>query len=418
MPQSRRSFFRSLPALGALPASWTAFSTALNAAPGNGGEPYWSLVRQQFPLQSGLVYLNAANICPSSRPVLDRHLEFLRDFHANPSFQNREKYKVTQERLRGKLATLLRATPDEIAITRNTSEGSNIIVHGLDLKIGDEVIITEHNHPSNNDSWKVRARREGFVVKEVPSPVPANSASELIAGIESAITPRTKVIAITHLTSVTGILYPAKAITELAHRHGAWLHLDGAQTFGALDVDVRTISCDSYSGSAHKWMMGPLENGVLFVKADKLARIWPSIVTAGWAEDLKGARKLEVMGQRDDPRIAAFEAAIDFFNLIGAANVEARSRELGTYLKRKLAALPGVEMKTSMEAETSFAVLKAKMRGKGTKESYDWLWEKHRLALAPTTSGAAEGIRFSPHIYNSFADLDIAADAVRELTAG
>lgn len=417
MAQSRRSFFRSLPALGALPASWTAFSTALSAAPGN-GEPYWNLVRQQFPLQSGLVYLNAANICPSSRPVLDRHLEFLRDFHANPSFQNREKYKVTQERLRGKLATLLRATPDEIAITRNTSEGSNIIVHGLDLKAGDEVIITEHNHPSNNDSWKVRARREGFVVKEVPSPVPANSASELIAGIESAITPRTKVIAITHLTSVTGILYPAKAITELAHKHGAWLHLDGAQTFGALDVDVKTIGCDSYSGSAHKWMMGPLENGVLFVKASKLARIWPSIVTAGWAEDLKGARKLEVMGQRDDPRIAAFEAAIDFFNLIGAANVEARSRELATYLKRKLAALPGVEMKTSMEAETSFAVLKAKMRGKGAKESYDWLWEKHRMALSLTTSGPSEGVRFSPHIYNSLADLDAAVDAVRELTSG
>jgi len=418
MAQTRRSFFRSLPALGALPASWTAFTTALNAAPDAHGEAYWTLVRQQFPLQPGLVYLNAANICPSSRPVLDRHQEFLRDFHANPSFQNREKYKTTQERLRTKLAAMLHAAPDEIAITRNTSEGSNIIVHGLDLKAGDEVIITEHNHPSNNDSWKVRARREGFVVKEVPSPVPANSASDLIAGIEGAITPRTKVIAITHLTSVTGILYPAKAITGLAHKHGAWLHLDGAQTFGAMNVDVRAIGCDSYSGSAHKWMMGPLENGVLYVKADKLDRVWPSIVTAGWSDHLQGARKLEVMGQRDDPRIAAFEAAVDFFQLIGAANVEARTRELGTHLKRKLAALPNVEMKTSMEAETSFAVIKAKMRGKDTQQAYDWLWEKHRMALSLTTSGAPEGVRFSPHIYNSFVDLDAAVEAVRELTAG
>src|SRR3974377_839680 len=113
MNQSRRSFFRTLPAMGALPASWTAFASALAAAPGPGSsDSYWNLVREQFPLQAGLVYLNAANICPSSRPVLDRHQEFLRDFHANPSFQNREKYHVTQERLRGKLATLLRTTPD------------------------------------------------------------------------------------------------------------------------------------------------------------------------------------------------------------------------------------------------------------------------------------------------------------------
>ncbi len=185
-----------------------------------------------------------------------------------------------------------------------------------------------------------------------------------------------------------------------------------------MDVDVRSIGCDSYAGSAHKWMMGPLENGVLYVKAAQLPRVWPSIVTAGWADDLQGARKLEVMGQRDDPRIAAFEAAIDFFQMLGAANVEARSRELATYLKKKLADRPGIEMKTDMAAETSHAVIKAKVRGKNTKQAYDWLYEHHRLALSLTTAGAPEGLRFSPHVYNSHADMDAAVEGVRELVKG
>src|SRR5262249_45534050 len=157
--------------------------------------------RRQFPLEDGLIYLNAANVCPASRPVLDRYAALLRDFQGNPSFQNRDKYRPLRESCRAKIAALLGVSPDEVAITRNTSEGSNLIVRGIDLRPGDEVVITDHNHPSNNESWKLRARREGLVVKSVPVHVPARSADELVSGIEKAITPRTRVIAITHLTS-------------------------------------------------------------------------------------------------------------------------------------------------------------------------------------------------------------------------
>src|SRR5262245_16984341 len=210
MPSTRRDFFR---AAVALPASWTAFTNALQAATSDGS--YWQMVQRQFPLADDLIYLNAANVCPASRPVMDRHLEFLRDFHANPSFQNRDKYNDLHETLRGKLAAMLRASSDEIALTRNTSESSNIIVKGVDLKAGDEVILTDHNHPSNNDSWQVRARRDGFTIKSLPVPVPARSKQQLIDSFEKAITPKTKVIAFTHLTSTTGVLYPAREITAL-----------------------------------------------------------------------------------------------------------------------------------------------------------------------------------------------------------
>ena len=401
----------------ALPASWAAFTSALHAAPA-GEEPYWSMVQRQFPLEEKLIYLNAANVCPASRPVMDRHLEYLRDFHANPSFQNRDKYVEMRESLRAKAARMLRVTADEIAVTRNTSEGSNIVVKGVTLKPGDEVIITEHNHPSNNDSWKVRARRDGFTVISVPTPVPARNSADLLASVERAITPRTKVIAITQLTSTTGVLYPSREIAALARRRGIWMHLDGAQTFGSLDVDLAGIGCDSWSTSAHKWLMGPLEAGLLYVRADRIPELWPSIVTAGWADGLKGARKLEVFGQRDDPRVVALEAALDFVNLIGMANVESRVRTLALRAKSGLREIPAVELKTNMESDLSGGVVKFKLRNRPTKQVYDQLWERYRVASAITPSGDAEGVRLSPHIYNTPAQVDGAVAAVKELAAG
>jgi selenocysteine lyase/cysteine desulfurase len=414
---TRRNFLRSLSAGAALPASWTAFAASLQAAPPSPAatdETYWAMVKRQFPLEPGLLYFNAANVCPASRPVLDRHSEFLRDFHSNPSFQNRDKYAPIQERLRGKLGAMLGVTSEEIAITRNTSEGTNVVVRGIDLKAGDEIVITTHNHPSNNDSWQVRAKREGLVVKSVPVPIPATRREELVASLEKAITPRTRVLAVTHATNTTGVLFPVREICELGRKRGIWVHVDGAQTFGALDVNLRAMGCDSYSGSAHKWMMGPLEAGVLYVRADRIAQLWPSIVTAGWSEKLVGARKFEIVGQRDDPRVVAFEAAVDFVNLIGMRNVEARMRTIATHLKERLREIRGVSLKTVMEAELSAGVVKFTVPG-SLKETYDALWKRHRLALALTASGESSGIRFSPHIYNSREEVDQAAAAIREL---
>jgi selenocysteine lyase/cysteine desulfurase len=409
MSSTRRDLIR---AAIALPASWTAFSAQLRAAVTD--EAYWHMVQRQFPLADRLIYLNAANVCPASRPVMDRHLEYLRDFHANPSFQNRDKYSEMRESLRAKAARMLRVSAEEVAITRNTSEGTNIVVKGVDLKPGDEIMVTDHNHPSNKESWMVRARRDNLVVKSLPVPVPARSSEELYADFEKAITSRTRVIAITHVTSTTGILYPAREIAAIARKRGIWLHLDGAQSFGALDVNLQELAPDSYSTSAHKWLMGPLEAGLLYVREERIPALWPSIVTAGWADNLKGARKLEVFGQRDDPRVVALEAALDFVNLIGMPAVEARVRTLATHAKTQLRAIPHVELKTNMESGLSAGVIKFRLRDVPTRRAYNQLWERHRIGIAMTASGDSEGLRFSPHIYNSIEQIDRAIAAVRE----
>jgi selenocysteine lyase/cysteine desulfurase len=400
-----------------MPASWAAFQSRLAAAPAIGAntEEYWQVVKRQFPLADGLIYVNAANVCPASRPVLDRHQEFLRDFQADPSFQNRTKYENLQERLRSKLAAMLGAEADEIAITRNTSESSNTVVNGIDLKEGDEILITAHNHPSSNDSWKVRARRDRLVVKEAVVPVPARSKQELIDTIASKVTPKTRVLVVTQVTNTTGNKYPVKEIAEIARRHKLWFHVDGAQTFGALNVQMKQIGCDSYAGSAHKWMMGPLETGVLYVRKERVAELWPSIVTAGWSDTLRGARKFEVYGQRDNPRLVAFEAAVDFVNLLGMANVERRLEQVVTHLKQRLSAVPGVKLKTPVDWAISGGVVKFQVAGKATAQLYDTLYAKHRVALASTASGDAEGLRFSPHIYNTLEEMDRLAAIVKSL---
>lgn len=422
MTRPRRDFLRQVSGAALGSASWGAFSARLPArevtqtAP-EISEGYWSMLRQQFPLDDDLTYLNAANICPASRAVLDRQVEYLGDFHRNPSFQNREKYKPMYERLRGKLSNFLHAaSADEIAITRNTSEGNNLIVNGLEFAAGDEIVISDHNHQSNNVAWKMRARRDRLVVKSAPVAVPAVSRDALISAFDRLITPRTKVVALTHATATTGLLFPVREIAEMARRRNAWVHVDGAQTCGVLDVDVQAVGCDSYTASSHKWLMGPLEAGVLYVRAQRLAELWPPIVTAGWTEELKGARRLDVVGQREDPRVVAFEAAIDFMQVLGIKKVEARSLALTARAKQLLANLPAVEMKSAMSPELSAAVVKFSLKNRPTQEAYDMLWQRHRIALGITPTGDAEGLRCSPHVYNTFEDIDRLVAGVRELT--
>lgn len=413
---TRRGLFRYVPAVGAA-AGASSWMQRLAASPlqAAGDESFWASVRAEFPLEDDLIFLNAANVCPASKPVVANHLEYLRDFYANPSFENREKYESLGAAARQHLARVLGAKPSEITITRNTSEATNTIVRGLNLRAGDEVIITSHNHPSNNASWKVLAKRTGVVIREVPTPLEGISTERLVRGIEAAITAKTRVIAITHLTNTTGLRYPAKEITALAKGKDIWVHLDGAQSFGMLHFQIADIGCDSYASSMHKWPMGPLETGVLFVKDGRQESLWPAIVTAGYSELLEGVARFGVLGQRDDPRLVAAGEAAAFLDKLGMANVESRSLHLASQLKQQLARIPRVKVVTPMETELSGAVVKFRVEGRNTRQLGQALWSGHRISGAVTASGDLEGIRWCPHVYNTMDQIHRAVDAVKKL---
>ena len=183
-----------------------------------------------------------------------------------------------------------------------------------------------------------------------------------------------------------------------------------------MQVDLKDIGCDSYAASTHKWLMGPLEAGILYVRSERIDQVWPGIVTAGWSDGVKDARKLEVYGQQDDPRFAGLDAALDFANLIGIAAIEKRVRYLATYMKEQMKQIP-VEMRTNMEPELSHGVVKITTGEANVKRLYDTLWQRNRLALSSTASGPQHGLRFSAHIYNTKDEVDAAVRALKAVVA-
>ena len=228
--------------------------------------------------------------------------------------------------------------------------------------------------------------------------------------------PNTRVLSITDVSSNTGTRLPSAELCVLARARGIWAHVDGAQTFGALRRDVSAIGCDSYTASAHKWFMGPKEAGLLYVRKERCAELWPGVVGVGWgsavATQLSGARKFETLGQRNDATVAGLAAALDFHEKIGAERIEARVLELTTAMLEGLRAMRGAHLVTPSRPELRGGVCVVRFDGRESRPLHEALYREHRIATAPTG-----GLRFSPHIYNTMQDVERALIAVRTIVA-
>ena len=421
--ESRRSFMKRLAggiaAGGALVAGYG--TAAADSPPQDldtavsgtdpGDERYWHAVRSQFLLRENLALMNAANLCPSPFPVMEAVFKYTRDLDYDASFQNRGKYRQIREDTREKMARLLGAHSDEIALVRNTSEANNVISTGYHLGADDEVLLSDLNHPSNNQAWQVKARRYGFKINYVSVPVVPRGEDEIIEAFERAYTPATKVMSFTHVSNRTGLTMPAKMLCAAARTRGVFSLVDGAQSFGALKIDLADMGCDAYSGSAHKWFMGPKEVGVLYVRKDSQDAVWPSIVSAGWRDDVDSARKYEALGQRDDAALTATGRGVDFHEKIGSGRVEARMRQVATAIKEGLSGLPGVTLSTSMDPALSGGVVIFKPGDLDPRKVFAKLYDTYHVAGA----GMGPNVRLSPHIYNTLDEADRAVAAVAEI---
>jgi isopenicillin-N epimerase len=411
--QSRREFFRhSALLLGAAAGGTGALPAA--AGPSLDGD-YWQLVRSQFSFSEDVVPMNAANLCPSFRRVAEQVAMQTADIDRDCSFNNRARFAGMLESARARVAAQLKVKADEVALIRNTSEGNNIINSGLDLRPGDEILLWDQNHPTNNVAWKVRAARFGLEVKAVSTPEEPGSAQELADTFARAMGPRTRVLAVSHVSNVSGVRLPIKTIVEAAKARQIYVHLDGAQTWGAMDLDLRDLDVDSYSASAHKWYMGPKEVGLLYIKEANFERIWPSVVAPGWGDDaqtdLIGARKFESLGQRDDAALAGLGVTAEIHDMIGPARIESRVVELTQRLKEGIAD-SGLQLLTPMARELSFGVCITRAPPARRGAILQRLYQEYGIAGAPTG-----GLRLSPHIYNTEAHIDRAIEAVSRLMA-
>jgi selenocysteine lyase/cysteine desulfurase len=417
---NRREFARILALGGAVPfvtptLAWPS-ADKLPPTPASPDEKFWGAVRDQFVMPPNLTMLNAANLCPSSGPVLETLYNVTKDMDQDPSSDNRAKLGDGRENTRKLLAEFLRVTPEEIVITRNTSESNNLVSTGIDLKPGDEVLLTADNHPSNHTAWQEKAKRYGFTVIDLPVPNPHPGFDHYVQAFAKAITPRTKLISFTHQTSTVGDLFPAKEICRVARERGVLTLVDGAQSFGLMDVDLSDIQPDFYSGSAHKWPCGPKENGVLYINKSAQSKIWASIFSA-YPGRVGVSRTFEGFGQRDEPAMIAFGEALKLQTQIGRAQIEKRSRELTTALIEGLKKIDGVKIWTSPDPTRRVAVLSFQPGNLDVRKLSTALYQKDRIGCATRGGQDRAGLRFSPHFYNTHADMDKAIAAVKKYMA-
>lgn len=415
--QSRRRFLRSsgallLGAAGVQAKLAQAQQDITEIFAEGGGEDYWIDIRQQFAFADDAVPMNAANLCPSFQVVAEHVEAMTMDIDHDSSFNNRAKFSGFLEDARSRIAAQLNVSADEVALVRNTSEANNIVNNGLALERGDEVIIWDENHPTNHVAWDVRAARFGFAVKKIATPANID-AGQLIDAFVSQFTDRTRVLALTHVSNVSGIKLPITELTEAAHARGIFVHLDGAQTWGAMDLDLRALGVDAFTASAHKWYMGPKEVGLLYVKAQQQSRIWPGVVASGWGSGVetrqRGARKFESLGQRDDAALAALGLTAQIHDRIGGQRIEQRIMALSQRLKTGIRAL-GVPLVTPFDPALSFGVCIVAVPAGQAGELANRLYSDYGIAGAGTG-----GLRLCPGIYNTEAHVDRAIAAIRGL---
>lgn len=412
MTTSRRNFLRNL-SVGSLSAlTIPALATSrekIDAPAGEPDEKYWASVKTQFRVPEDRIMLNAANLCPSPVSVYDAVSSYETRLSADVSMQYRTIFAERRKKSIELLAKFIGAETAEVGITRNTSESNCTIVHGLDLQSGDEIILWDQNHPSNKEVWQKRAARNGIVIKLVTVPENPSSPDELLSAFSKAFTGKTKVLAFSHISNVSGISLPAKELCALAKSKGVLSLVDGAQTLGFHEVNVKDLGCDFYTASTHKWLMGPLENGILYMRKEHVGKVWENIIGGGWHDNTTTVdEKICFLGQRNETTTAAIPDILNFHETIGRKHIYERVVALTTMLKDQIKSkLPNATFITPVSPSMSGGIVIISVPGVEAKDIVQKLYGQHGIATATTG-----GVRMSPHIYNTAADINRVVEAL------
>jgi len=376
---------------------------------------YWDALGKHFLFQDGLIMMNNGTVGPMPKPVFNTLIKHFKLQVTNPfdvyNFIPRKK-----EEVRTKLARFINASPDEVVLTRNTTEGMNFVANGLDLKEGDEVLLSSMEHPGGTHPWKLKEKRCGIKIKEIPLGLPPKSTDEIVNAFKAGITPRTKIISISHTVYISGLISPLKELSKLAHEKGILLLADSAHGLGMLNLNMKELGIDFFATSPYKWLGAPTGVGLLYVRKEAQDKLWPTIASSGW-DEYKNARKFETLGQRADALIVALGEAVDFQNAIGKERIERRIKSLAGYLKRELSKIPGVNLHTSQDPYLSGGLTAFSVKGVKLRQLVNYLREKYNIVIRTIgrTRDGTYGVRVSTHIYVSFRHIDLLLEGVKHL---
>mgnify|MGYP003650956089 CR=1 FL=1 len=430
---NRKTFLRGvgLGTLGALagpsigcatPDSATATPVALPEYSAATDTAFWKAVRQQYTLEPGFHYMNTGGLGPAAKPVMKVFTDVT--LH-NQTISEHDHHSFAGAR--ETTAQFFGAEASEITFTRNATEGNSIIAGGLELVEGDEVIFESHAHPGGAGPWYNQHNRRGVVVKLFEPDT--ESVEGNLARIRALITPCTKVIQISHLTAPTGILLPSAEIAKLAHSHGIWFHVDGAQSAGMFPFTMAEIGCDSYATSGHKWMGAPHETGILFIRKDRNDEVIPIsagsytgpvpmdeahlLVADGTMTYADNASRHEY-GTRSAANVLGVAAAIDFHYAVGRDRIAAHGRALSTQLREGLKKIPSIEVLTPERPEMCASIMGFRTPKISYRDLLTRLAHSHRFRLRPVSEQGLDSVRVSTHLFNSAQECELLLAAIHD----
>lgn len=421
---SRRSFVGSVMRAGiALPAmNGSAFRTLLRAdgmvrglspAAAAADEDYWAQITRAFDLDPTQVNLNNGGCSPAPAHVMEAMIRDLRFSNELPVEHMWSVLEPRIESVRRDLAAMFGCDAEEMAITRNASESQETMILGIDLQRGDEVIVTNQNYGRMLTTWDQRARREGIVVKTISLGGPPGSDEDIVARFRAAITPRTRVIEVTHITNLTGHIMPVRAIARLARERGIALFIDGAHAFAHFPFTRDDLDVDYYGTSLHKWLHAPIGTGFLYVRRDRIRSLWP-LMAAPTALD-EDIRKYEEIGTHPAANHNAIAVAVAFNRGIGLERKAARLRYLrDRWAKALLEHSPRAQVPTPLDDTHSCGIGLLHVEGLDTAKLGSWLWGKHRIRTTPILHDEFNGLRITPSIYTTLPEIDLFVDRVKD----
>ena len=376
-------------------------------------EAYWAEIQRAFDTDRTMVNLNNGGCSPAPTHVLEQMIRDLKFSNELPVYNMWAVLEPRLESVRRDLARDFGCDVEEMAITRNASEANEIMIFGLDLKAGDEVIVTNQNYPRMLTSWRQRARREGIVLKEISFKVPPPSQQYLVDQFRAAITPRTRVLEVTHITNLTGQIMPVKELMDLARPRGIEVFVDGAHAYAHFPFTRDQIAADYYGTSLHKWLLCPVGAGFLYVRKEKQKKLWP--LMAAPVEMDENVRKYEEIGTHPAANHNAIAVALAFHRSIGADRKVARLRWLrDRWAKRLLAENDRVRVLTPLDSPYAGAICLFSVTGMDMGKLGGWLMDKYRIVTTPITHPEFTGMRITPNVYNTPDEVDLFAEKVLE----
>ncbi|OJJ17803.1 penicillin epimerase [marine bacterium AO1-C] len=376
-------------------------------------EGFWYQVQKAWVQSPHFINLENGYFSPQPTEVVEGQIKNVQMVNEMPSFYMRRRQNEDHQGIKQLLADLAGCSPEEIAITRNTTEALDTVIAGLDLKKGDEAIMTNQDYGNMLAAFDQQSRRFGVKNKIIELPLHPKSDQEILDLYEQQMTKRTKVILVTHLINISGQVLPAKKLADLAHSKGIEVIIDAAHSFAQLNFKIPELGGDYLGTSLHKWLCTPVGLGMMYIKKDKIKNVWPLFGDKSHKPD--DIRKFDSIGTRPCSAVLTIANAIRFHQSIGAKRKEARLRYLKNYWVNKVKDLPKVTINTPFEDARSCAIANIAVKGKTPNELAEYFYKKHRIFTVAINNVAVKGVRITPHLYTTTRDLDKFVKAIEEI---